>query len=78
MHLKADIVITNGDKELMIKSLSENKIVLAAVEMGPNVEKSITDKWSNYFQAHVQVKEKTDEGICFCQKPATHLVYFWR
>lgn len=76
--LKEDIVITDGNMELMIKSLEENKVVLAAIEMGPGVSQAVEKKWSDYFKAHIQVKEETNEGVCFCQKPATHLVYIWR
>lgn len=76
--LKEDVLIINGDFELLKKSLDENKVVLAAIEMGENISKSVEDNWSDFLQAHAQLKGPINHGVCFCNKPATHLVFFWK
>lgn len=75
---KADVVIMDGNIELMMQALAAKKVVLAAIELGANAQKTVETGWSDHFKAHAQLKGPTDTGTCFCSKPATHLVYFWR
>lgn len=77
-NIKEDIIIMDGNIDLMMKSLDEKKVVLAAIELGEQAQQSVDSGFSEHFQAHVKLKEATDSGVCFCQKPATHLVYIWR
>lgn len=76
--MKHDILIVNGDLESMHKALDENKVVLAAVELGDAAQKSIDAGFSDHFNANVKLKQELKDAICFCKKPGTHLVYFWR
>ncbi|WP_375316931.1 hypothetical protein [Spiroplasma endosymbiont of Virgichneumon dumeticola] len=76
--IKEDIVIMDGNMELMNKSLIDKKIILAAIELGEHAQHTVDTGWSDHFQAHAKLKGETKTGTCFCQKPATHLVYFWR
>ena len=76
--IKEDIVIMDGNMDLMLKSLDNKKIVLAAIELGEHAQHSVDIGWSEHFKAYAQLKGTTTKGTCFCKKPATHLVYFWR
>lgn len=76
--IKENIVIMDGNKELMNKSLANKKNVLAAIKLGENIKHTVDIGWSDYLQAHAKLKGETKTGTCFCGKPATHLVYFWR
>lgn len=78
LKIKEDIVIMDGNVDLMNKSLVTKKIVLAAIELGEHAQHTVYTGWSDHFQAHAKLKDETKTGTCFCQKPATHLVYFWR
>lgn len=39
--IKENIVIMDGNKELMNKSLANKKIVLAAIELGENIKHTV-------------------------------------
>lgn len=77
-NIKEDIIIMDGNIDVMTKALDEKKVVLAAIELGKHAQHSIDTGWSEHFQAYAKLKGKTTTGTCFCEKPATHLVYFWR
>lgn len=76
--IKEDIIIMNGNLDLMNKALAAKKIVLAAIELGEHAQQTVATGWSDHFQAYAKLKGTTTTGTCFCKKPATHLVYFWR
>ncbi|WP_425381761.1 hypothetical protein [Spiroplasma endosymbiont of Polydrusus pterygomalis] len=76
--IKEDIVIMDGNLVLMNKALAAKKVVLAAIELGKHAQHTVATGWSDHFQAYAKLKGTTTTGICFCKKPATHLVYFWR
>lgn len=76
--IKEDILIIDGNFELFKKSLDQKKVVLAAVELGKNIQHSVNTGWSDFLKAHTKLKGLTDEGVCFCEKQATHLVYYWK
>lgn len=75
-NMKEDIVITNADAELFSKSLDEGKVILLAVELGELASQALAEGYSDHFKAHLKLKGPTSEGVCFCGKPATHLVYY--
>lgn len=68
----------DGNLALMNKSLTEKKVVLAAIELGEHAQHTVAIGWSDHFQAYAKLKGPTTTGTCFCKKPVTHLVYFWR
>lgn len=76
--IKEDIVIIDGNFELFKKSLDQKKVVLAAIELGKKVQDSLDTGWSDLLKVHTKLKELTNEGVCFCGKKATHLVYYWK
>lgn len=76
--MKADIIIMDGNIDLMNKALAEKKVVLAAIELVEHAQHTVNTGWSDHFQAYAKLKGTTTTGTCFCKKPATHLVYFWR
>ncbi|ASZ09340.1 hypothetical protein CK556_03220 [Mesoplasma chauliocola] len=71
--------MSNADMQYLDQKLNEGYTILVAAEKGKAVEKSLEDKWTNFLNANVELKEERSGcGICGCGKPANVLLYMWR
>ncbi|WP_031542358.1 hypothetical protein [Mesoplasma photuris] len=71
--------ITDGNMELAFKLLDKGEIVELAAFAGPEVEKTIKNKFSGYLNANAEVIERGENlGVCGCGEPANVILKIWR